>query len=438
MTKNIPLPSSSIHNNENLVEYVMKVTIRDHKSSFDQFDITQYHILLLEVILKEFPSIKIYNNNGQRLKKIVAFSLDRYRMNFRYHKFSKNKSKKQTTIFNVYHRIYSSVPISKLAKNKKVSKVLKKYNITIGDHSWTEEKIDIVNLGFFTEVDSRNQLSEELQGIVLEEISHKTRTPIHKIPQFKCCYIRPFVHHRSGRFITRSYDFQCQRKDAKNLVDLLKQTYKDSQKFVFHKLRHENISSYKKAISRQNQYLECSRVIPISGVTNEMMIYFHDDLAKLDGLVAIHRSYKTEFNGRWNLMTTKHNFKKLIPKIKKMLNVLIDTYVTSDIINPLFPSIGISFNQSSTRSRKLCVPTNKMPVSDCKLKNNITICRTDSPTITTCASSGCSIQTPGSDKSETSHLQKDPRLNHECVPTEIEINLIVNAVLKQMKIQSLK
>ena len=106
-----------------------------------------------------------------------------------------------------------------------------------------------------------------------------TSTPLDMIPSFQNGYSRPVHKKKTGQSVTQSYNLQCRRPDAKEMIHLLKATFhNDHLKFVFHELRHDNSSAYKEAIDTQNEFLKNSRAIPIQGITKELMSYIQDTL----------------------------------------------------------------------------------------------------------------------------------------------------------------
>ena len=121
---------------------------------------------------------------------------------------------------------------------------------------------------------------------------------------------------------------------------------------MFHKLRHHDPVAYKEAIRHQNDFLPYSRVIPLEGVTEELMYYLEDDLANLDGIYAIHRNKNTSITGRWNLMTTTDSFHTLVAQLQKYLPAMVDKYVTDDMIPPSFCQIGLSFKKPKSRTKR--------------------------------------------------------------------------------------
>ena len=59
---------------------------------------------------------------------------------------------------------------------------------------------------------------------------------------------------------TEAYDLQCKQSDAKELITLLQDTYKTVLQFVFHRIRHRDLTAYKMQFAKKlipGQKLHC-------------------------------------------------------------------------------------------------------------------------------------------------------------------------------------
>ena len=215
-------------------------------------------------------------------------------------------------MYIVYHRILSSVPIGEIRRHAIISSLLQKLNTRMSIHLWSEDDTDIANLGFFVQIDPTNLLHDELEERVKHQIAIATKRPIKKIPRFHCGYTSPFLLNNDNNCTsTKSYDLQCHRKDAKDLIDLLQATYRNNPFFVFHKLRHRNQDAYKSTICKQNAFLSRIKVIPIQGISPDLMFYLHRELEQVEGILDICHHKLTNSAGRWSVITTADNFQTL-------------------------------------------------------------------------------------------------------------------------------
>ena len=103
-------------------------------------------------------------------------------------------------------------------------------------------------------------------------------------------------------------------------------------------------------------------VLSQSGITEEMMIYFEEDILQLNDVLVIFRSKHKAITGWWNLMTKKFDFKQLVACVKEELITLIDIYITNNLIDPNFLPIGITSKKNNTlyhcNKIKTCIHNN--------------------------------------------------------------------------------
>jgi hypothetical protein len=152
---------------------------------------------------------------------------------------------------------------------------------------------------------------------------------------------------------TPTYDVQCLKSDAKMLIALLAETYgNDSSSFVFHKTRHTNPTEYHGAICNQHKYLASKRVIPIQGISMELMSTLHLDLLEITGIQDIHVHKQTHSHGRWSIMTTVEYFQSATQQVKEMLS-LLDDYADNHMDDSNFPPRGLAFKNRRSIPRVL-------------------------------------------------------------------------------------
>ena len=153
-------------------------------------------------------------------------------------------------------------------------------------HLWKEDETQITNLGFYVNVDPSNVTKEYFGERICTKISVCTHRDKKKIPKFHCGFSSPFVIEEGGtRMSTKAYDLQCKQSDAKDLITLLQETYKTNPQFVFHRIRHHNLTAYKNAIRKQNSFLAKSRVVPIKGVSMDSMLYVLNEISQIPGVI---------------------------------------------------------------------------------------------------------------------------------------------------------
>ena len=113
------------------------------------------------------------------------------------------------------------------------------------------------------------------------------------------------------------------------MIHLLQMAYKDVGHFMFYKVRHVDKQIFRSAIRKQNAYLAKSRVIPIQGISEEVMFSLENDLIQIDGITEGLRHKATTTTGRWSILTTESQFKPIIEILKHNLVEAVKNYSTT-------------------------------------------------------------------------------------------------------------
>ena len=119
----------------------------------------------------------------------------------------------------------------------------------LGVHLWKEDETQIMNLGFYVNIDRSNVTKEYFEELIRTKISECRRHDKKNIPKSHCGFSSPFVIEEGGtRTSTKAYDLQCKQPDSKDLITLLPETYKTDPQFIFHRIQHHDLTAYKNAI----------------------------------------------------------------------------------------------------------------------------------------------------------------------------------------------
>ena len=151
-------------------EYMVKFLFRPNTRSHNT-EVLQTHYNILCCITHLYPEAQVFDNFGKFMKEFPLLkTFDTYLC----HLVKANPDKKCNAIYLSFHRIRSSISISKIRKNSEVAALLSKQNTHITVHLWKEDETQIVNLGFYVMVDPSNVTKEYFEECVRTKISEST------------------------------------------------------------------------------------------------------------------------------------------------------------------------------------------------------------------------------------------------------------------------
>ena len=141
-------------------EYVLKFLFQPNTSSHNT-KVAQTHYTILRCITHLYPEAQVFDNFGKTMKEFPLLkTFDAYLRHFKLQFVKANPNKKRHAIYLSFHRIRSSVSISKICKNSEVATLLSKQNTYLTVHLWKEDKTQIANLAFNVKVDPSNVTKE--------------------------------------------------------------------------------------------------------------------------------------------------------------------------------------------------------------------------------------------------------------------------------------
>ena len=332
--------------NTNVNEYTIEFNFAPRSDKANNF-VARCHYDLLHLMKRTFADIELFDNNGNSInfrKQMKTFK--EHATRFKLHYLRGNEKKQRSNIFLIFHRIQTALSVNEIRQHHDIQQFLMNNNIKINDHEWDETETRISNLGFLVKIDPSNYLRSEFENVLRGKIATATKLPITKIPKFKCRYSSPFLYLNDNRRLsTKAYNLEVPQDNAKAMIKMLKTTFAKDPYFVFHRMRHEARDTYADAIRTQNDFLSNTRVVPIVGVTPEIMFYLSNTLTQLSGIQMILKHKLTNTKGRYSVITTTDNFNDVPNILKQHLHQWVK-YIKS--INSLrtpdnFPSPTVAF-----------------------------------------------------------------------------------------------
>jgi hypothetical protein len=330
---------------EKCIKFTFRVANDDEASQ-----IANGHFLILKAIHDSFADeCKIFNNQNERLTAFKLPSHIAYLRHFTMHHRQSNTKRKRKATYSIFHRFQTSASLSTIRKQQQVRDLLNTFNGNLSFHAWTEDTVDIVSLGFFTQVDPVNFRSDDYEKEVISELIQGNGKG--GIPKFKVIMTSPStLLPNNTRLRTKSYDLQVQRGDARVMTEVLQKAYMTNPKFVFYRMRYVDEKAFNNAIRAQNRFLADSMTVPLIGIPHECMFYLEHRILAIPGVSRILRHRYTESQGRFNIQTTAAHFKSvtaiLRQSIASMINDTADKVV--DLRDPdYFPQPGVMLREDN-------------------------------------------------------------------------------------------
>jgi hypothetical protein len=138
-----------------------------------------------------------------------------------------------------------------------------------------------------------------------------------KCPPLRMIYTSPRISLDDRHISSKVYAIEYERKNAKDVIRKLKDTFAGSTQFLMAKLRFTHPQSFANALKMQNQIMKDTFVLPLINVTPDEMFYLQPLIEQIPGVITIVPTRLTPTSGRYNILIPAGKFKEVKSNIVK-------------------------------------------------------------------------------------------------------------------------
>ena len=323
-------------------------------------NVARFHLQLLSAIFEEYGNkVTFFDINGDEI------DLKKYPTSEEGHKKAFATTIfyfKTSSIFRISHYLRSEVSLSTIRINKKVSSVLKKYNIRMKQNKWKVTEVNTKGIGALFMVNPRAISENDLLALLRQaagdqsgELFRVTAT-MNGLP----------AANNSSKITTFSYEIQAPVSQIRPALSSLQKIVNGGLipgLFVPYSQKFSNPNNYRKCMMMHNKYLDDHRIIPVVGISESVMKSNSNGLNSLaaelhqitiDGIKPITNIFptnKTKTEGHWNIEVSRDLFQNMIDYLRDNLASLCSTHAKfqpSDF--PSRPMVSFLKNQIESGS----------------------------------------------------------------------------------------
>ncbi len=233
----------------------------------------------------------------------------------------------------VSHRIRTTCTMADIKANPRIRSLLMDHNFFVNFHRWDETEWDVVQLGFFFGLDptflsvdqATSKITSEIQSAIAEKSS-----PRPKMPKFKLVFGSPKITIKNKTVRTKAYAIESQRSTSKELIALLKDTYKTTGSFILYQMRQRNPEALHKLIRTQTQYIAKNRVILLNYIGEGAIFYLEQHISAIPGVQNLLPTRHNEDMGQYKVSVKQKDFTHVRQYLSRNLSEWYNTHVTPD------------------------------------------------------------------------------------------------------------
>ena len=224
----------------------------------------------------------------------------------------------------VSHRIRTTCTMADIKANPRVRSLLMDHNFFVNFHRWDETEWDVVQLGFFFD-QATSKITSEIQSAIAEKSS-----PRPKMPKFKLVFGSPKITINNKTVRTKAYAIESQRSTSKELIALLKDTYKTTGSFISYQMRQRHPEALHKVICAQTQYIAKNRVILLNYIGEGAIFYLEQHISAIPGVQNLLPTRHNEGKGQYKVSVQQKDFTRVRQYLSRNLSEWYNTHVTPD------------------------------------------------------------------------------------------------------------
>jgi hypothetical protein len=122
-------------------------------------------------------------------------------------------------------------------------------------------------------------------------------------------YSSPRISVDDRNISSKAFAIEYERKNAKEVIRKIKDTFAGSTQFLMAKLRYTHPKSFANALKMQNQIMNNTYVLPMINISPDEMFYLQPTLEQITGVIAVVSTRKTPTQGRYNILIPAGQFK---------------------------------------------------------------------------------------------------------------------------------
>jgi hypothetical protein len=296
-------------------EDTKEITVRfdfTPKTAEDATKIAAVHTHLLSKIQEAFEDCIIFDNKGKQLKDIdpINWSPTKHQSHFYIH--VTQRSKTRSTKYSIIHRIRTSQSLSNIWNYHTIEHLLRQHSCYIKNHAWDETIWDVAQAGYLIGIDPKHYTPEAASKIVADTMLKKGHS---KCPPLRFIYSSPRIRINDRDIRSKAYAIEFERKNAKEVLRSLQDTYAGTTQFLMAKLRFTHPQPFANALKLQTKIMNETFVLPMLNVSSDEFFYLQTIIESINGVIAVVPTRKTKTDGRYNILIKESEFKVVRQKI---------------------------------------------------------------------------------------------------------------------------
>ena len=202
----------------------------------------------------------------------------------------------------IIFKVATTIGFSAIKRDPSIFSVLIQKNIFLRKHHFKPTTWDVSPIGWMAQVHTQCDAKEFITEAITKSATAQ-KIPHSQIPEFAIVQtVATSQYDKNQKISTRCWQIQCARSDQKMLLRLL-QRAENNLPFVPWRWKYmrEMRAQFRKSILIQIEYLRNSMIIPVIGVSNEVLPYLANTVKSIAG---VHQFTKApNKTDRYNIIT---------------------------------------------------------------------------------------------------------------------------------------
>jgi hypothetical protein len=290
------------------------------------------HTHLLSKIKEAFKDdVIIYDNKGKVIKKIDPINWNPVIHQSHFHIHASQGTTTRKSKYIIIHCIRTLQSLATICTYNMIHSLLKQHSCYMKEHHWNESVWDITQASYLIGINPKHYTPDTANQIVLNMMEKKSPG---KCPPLCMIYTSLRISLDDCNVSSKVYTIEYERKNAKDIIQKLKDKFAGYTQLLMAKLRFTHPQSFTNALKMQNQIMKDTFILPLVNVTRDEMFYLQPLLEQLPGVTTTFLTRLTPISGRYNILISAGKFKEVKGNIVKNFSDLYNKVPADARQNP--------------------------------------------------------------------------------------------------------
>ena len=326
-------------NDSQTMEKTIKFRFAPATNRNDQVAPALIHMHILSSIQEAYgDEIDILDNNNKILPKIdpIRCTTLQHSRHFVTHNYNPsnntptdNQHRVKSSSAFIIHRIRTNAKLGDIKRTQRVRRLLEEHSCFLDIHRWSETVWNTAQIGFMLGYDPKFYDDTQATHKFMNDLKSKLPSNV-RIPKFRLANCSPQLRTQTRRYVTSAYVIETEKSNSMEMLNVLKQAYKETSEFVPFKMKSKHPATFVKYIMQQSTVRNANKTIVINSIGPDAMYYLSHHITAVDGVLDLLPARTVERDGNYRVLVRETEYLQVKAELAKSIPQWYEEHVAPD------------------------------------------------------------------------------------------------------------